>query len=220
MSTVVPSVPRPGPRPSTSRQEIVQCAIRMLDREGPEALTFRAVARELGVTVGALSRYFRNLADLEDEVAASLMGGIRSFDPASRQGPREQLLRFGMDLLEMHEAHPYLLKVNGPSSATVIAGHTRRCMEVMQKAGIDFERGMAAFSIVGSLAFAWGIQHVPTQGPEVQARVVQVFSEQLGPFLAPMEKFLEIGSRSAVNRRWLALLINGLLPDAPAAKRR
>ena len=44
------SPPRPGPRPSSSRQEIVQCAIRMMDREGTETLSFRAMARELGIT--------------------------------------------------------------------------------------------------------------------------------------------------------------------------
>lgn len=220
MSTVTSAGLRPGPRPSSSRQEIVQCAIRMLDREGPETLTFRAVAREFGITVGALSRYFKNLADLEDEVAARLMAEIRPFDAQSKRGPREQLLRFGTELLELHQAHPYLLKIHGPSSAAVAARHTRQCMEVMRKAGVDFERGMAAFSMVGSLAFAWGIQHVRPQSPEMQAGVLRTFSEQMGEFFPPIEKLFVRDTSAAVNRRWLALLIDALLAEPPAAAKR
>jgi AcrR family transcriptional regulator len=221
MSTVVSAGLRPGPRPGTSRQQIVQCAIRMLDREGPETLTFRAVARELGITVGALSRYFKNLADLEDEVAARLMAEIRPFDAASKRGPREQLLRFAVEFMELNQARPYLLKIHGPSSAAVIARHTRQYMEVMRKAGIDFERGMAVFSMVGSLAYAWGIQQVQPQSPEAQASIAQSFAEELGEFLDPMEKLFSLGTSAMVNRRWLALLIDTLLADSPStAKRR
>ena len=85
----------------------------MLDREGPEALTFRAVARELDITVGALSRYFKNLADLHDEVAARIMSDVRPLDTARKLGLREQLVRLGMDWLEINRAHPYLVTIHG-----------------------------------------------------------------------------------------------------------
>src|SRR3546814_13646778 len=98
MSMVSSLAPRPGPRSGKTRQEIVQCAIRMLDGDGQATLTCRAVARELDITVGALSRYFKNLADLQDEVAAQIMATLRPLSAVSKRGLREQLLQFGVEI--------------------------------------------------------------------------------------------------------------------------
>ena len=207
---------RPGPRPSTSRQEIVQCAIRMLDREGPEALTFRSVARELDITVGALSRYFKNLADLQDEVAARIMSGVRPLDAASKLGLREQLVRLGMAWLEINRAHPYLVTIHGAASATIVARHTGRCLKVLLDAGIDFERALAIYSIVGSLAYAWGVQGARRGNPELQSRIMRAFADEIGEFAPQMAKLAPAAS-TAFYRRSFLLLIDGLLPGKIAA---
>src|SRR3546814_13570977 len=89
----------------------------MLDRDGQATLTFRAVARELDITVGALSRYFKNLADLQDEVAAQIMATLRPLSAVSKRGLREQLLQFGVEFLEINRAHPYLLTIQGTATA-------------------------------------------------------------------------------------------------------
>src|SRR3546814_6199650 len=102
MSIDASLAPRPAPRPGKTRQEIVQCAIRMLDRDGQATLTFRVVARELDITVGALSRYFNNLADLQDEVAAQIMATLRPLSAVSKRGLRAQLLQFGVEFLEIN----------------------------------------------------------------------------------------------------------------------
>ncbi|MGH8506956.1 MAG: TetR/AcrR family transcriptional regulator [Stenotrophobium sp.] len=208
---------RSGPRPSTSRHEIVQCAIRMLDREGPGALTFRAVARELDIAVGALSRYFKNLADLEDEVAAQIMSELRPLDSNSKRGLRDQLLRFGIDLLEIHRAHPYLLTIHGPASAAVIARHMKRSLEALLKEGLDFERALAIYSMVGSLPYAWGAQTTRQQKPELQAQVSQAFSEQMDEYFPKMEKLLTADTTATLYRRWFLFYIDAMLSASPAA---
>ncbi|MGH8444042.1 MAG: TetR/AcrR family transcriptional regulator [Solimonas sp.] len=203
--------PRPGPRPSTSRQEIVQCAIRMLDREGPESLTFRAMARELGITVGALSRYFRNLADLQDAVAAGIMSDLRPIHAAGKAELRRQLVRLGTDLLEIHRAHPYLLKIQGPATAAAVARHTGQSLKALLEAGIEFERAMAVYALVASLPYAWGAESLRPTDPDLQASITQTYTEQLGEFALQIAK-LSAFTASTIHRRWLQLYVDALLP--------
>src|SRR3546814_13944414 len=118
------------------------CALpifRMLDRDGQATLTFRAVARELDITVGALSRYFKNLADLQDEVAAQIMATLRPLSAVSKRGLREQLLQLGVEFLEINRAHPYLLTIQGPATAAVIARQSNKCCQGAVKFGTDME---------------------------------------------------------------------------------
>lgn len=211
---------RSGPRPSTSRQEIVQCAIRMLDREGVEALTFRAVARELDIAVGALSRYFKNLADLEDEVSAQILSELHPLDPNSKRSMRDQLLRFSMDLLEINHAHPYLLTINGPASAAIVARHMKQGIEALLKAGFDLDRALAIYSMVSTLPYAWGVQTARQQKPELQAQMTQVFADQLGEIFPKMEKMVMAETSGNLYRRWLLLYIDAMLaaPTVTAKK--
>jgi AcrR family transcriptional regulator len=53
-------------------EEIIRAARHLLVREGPAAVTLRAIARDMGVTAPALYRYFPNL----DELVASLHAEI------------------------------------------------------------------------------------------------------------------------------------------------
>lgn len=218
MSIDASSTPRTGPRPSTSRAEIVQCTLRMLDREGPEALTFRAVARELGITVGALSRYFKNLADLEDEVTAQILSALRPFNTSKKQGLREQLLRFGTDLLEMHSAHPYLLKLNGPASAAVIGQHMKQSLNALIDAGLDLDRALALYSMVANLPYAWGVQASRQQTPELLAQEAAVMSQHIGDLFPKVEKLLARDTTQVIFNRWLLIYIDAMLAGTAAAK--
>ncbi len=209
---------RPGPRPGRSRREIVQCALQMLDREGPDSLSFRAVARELGMTVGALSRYFRNLADLEDEVAAEIMSALRPLD--ARGSLRLQLQRMGTEMLEINRAHPYLVRIHGPASAAVVARHARQSLKVLIDAGIEFDRAMAIYSLVGNLPCAWAVQTAPRSDAEHSARSGQAFLEQFGEFAPQAEKLLDTTTSEAIFRRWLLIYIDALLAESSAGRKR
>lgn len=196
----------------------MRCALRMLDREGPEALSFRAVARELGMTVGALSRYFRNLADLEDEVAAEIMSELRPLEPG--KDLREQLLRLGMDWLRINRAHPYLLKIHGAASAAAVARHIGQGIKVMVQGGIDFERALTIYSTVTNLAYAWGAQVAQQSSPAHQALMVQAFTEEVGE-LGPRMMKLSATDAESFHRRSFLMVIDGLLdhPSANSKKR-
>ena len=71
--------------------EIKQTARRILVAEGPDAVSLRAIAREMGMTAPALYRYFGSheellkhvIADIFTELAAGIRGAIVSADAES-----------------------------------------------------------------------------------------------------------------------------------------
>jgi AcrR family transcriptional regulator len=205
---------RPGPKPRTSRRDIAECALHLLEREGHEALGFRAVARELDMTVGALSRYFGNLADLEDEVAATIMSKLRPLD--GKGGLRQQLLRMAIEILEINQAHPYLIRIHGPASARVTARHARQCLKVLTAAGLELDRAMSLYALVGNLPYAWATQATRRPDAERDARIADAFLGELGEFAADTKALLAADSSTAVFRRWLLTYIDALLAAPPA----
>ena len=73
-----------GPKPMVRREDVVQAAISIADRDGLGALTMQAVAKRLGFTTMALYRYFPNKEALIDASVDAAMG-----TPPQRSGPRE-----------------------------------------------------------------------------------------------------------------------------------
>ncbi|MEV5411874.1 TetR/AcrR family transcriptional regulator [Thermopolyspora sp. NPDC052614] len=61
-----PERPARGPRPSFSRAQLTEAAIRVADAEGLEALTMRRVAAEIGAGTMSLYRYIDGKDDLID----------------------------------------------------------------------------------------------------------------------------------------------------------
>ena len=57
---------------AATMEEIIQTARRLLVRSGPEAMTLRAIAREMGMTAPGLYRYFDSHEELNRHVCASI----------------------------------------------------------------------------------------------------------------------------------------------------
>ena len=77
--------PGRGPKPMVCREDVVQAAISIADRDGLAALTMQAVAERLGFTTMALYRYFPNKEALIDASVDAALG-----TPPQRSGPREE----------------------------------------------------------------------------------------------------------------------------------
>ena len=76
--------PGRGPKPMVCREDVVQAAISIADRDGLAALTMQAVAERLGFTTMALYRYFPNKEALIDASVDAALG-----TPPQLSGPRE-----------------------------------------------------------------------------------------------------------------------------------
>jgi TetR/AcrR family tetracycline transcriptional repressor len=82
----------------------VDAALRIADREGPEALGIRRVARELGVTPMALYRYVESKEELLDLLRESLWEQV---DLDRRRGSwRQELREVALAFRRLVRAHP------------------------------------------------------------------------------------------------------------------
>ena len=77
---------RAAPRPSLSRDAIVDAALRVVDREGLEATSMHRVAHELGTASSALYRHVHNPHTL------ALLDVLF-------EGDRNERFEFGLDVL-------------------------------------------------------------------------------------------------------------------------
>jgi AcrR family transcriptional regulator len=93
------------------RAEIADAALRLIAARGARRFTARALAREVGVTDGAL---FRHFASMEEVVAAAVerMEAVLFAAPAPAAGdPIERLGIFFRDRVAVLTAHPHLARL-------------------------------------------------------------------------------------------------------------
>jgi AcrR family transcriptional regulator len=67
----------PSPHLSRRQQELVQGAVRLLDREGMQGFTMRALAAEVGLSPMAAYKHFENQRELTLEVWAACLHALR-----------------------------------------------------------------------------------------------------------------------------------------------
>ncbi|MFG2971263.1 TetR/AcrR family transcriptional regulator C-terminal domain-containing protein [Streptomyces sp. NPDC048288] len=65
-----------GRRPGLTREKVVDAALEMIDRDGPDSFSLRKLAGELGVEAMSLYNHVPNKDALLDGVAEVLLGGV------------------------------------------------------------------------------------------------------------------------------------------------
>lgn len=97
----------PRRRDALSKRVIVQTAIDILDADGEEALTFRALAARLSTGAGALYHHVSNKDQLLAAAATNLVERVTG--PAPSSDSSEATLRTLMlDVFDVIRAHPWL----------------------------------------------------------------------------------------------------------------
>ncbi len=96
------------------RRALVDAAIRILEREGPSALSLRAVAREAGVSPAAPYHHFKDKGELLDAVAH--VGwealGVAMTEAKARSTDLNGLLtEIGVSYVQFSQDHPALYRV-------------------------------------------------------------------------------------------------------------
>jgi len=90
-----------------SRERIVDAAIELLDHEGEDGLTFRALATRLATGSGAIYWHIANKSELlvaaSDAVVARALGEVVAFAT-----PHEAIRWIAVGVFEMIDAHPWV----------------------------------------------------------------------------------------------------------------
>jgi TetR/AcrR family tetracycline transcriptional repressor len=134
----------PPPRDSAertrlSKDAVVDRALALADAEGPDALTIRRLANELGVTPMALYWHFRNkealLTGLADRIWAEIDTDV---DPAADwpqqlRGMLESLVR----VLRAHRCATQILLSGEKFSSDAALQATETALEVLRRGGFD-----------------------------------------------------------------------------------
>jgi AcrR family transcriptional regulator len=97
------------------RRALLRAAVAILEREGPSALSLRAVAREAGVSPAAPYHHFKDKAELLDAVAqegfARLKTALAEAFTAARAEGGVNRSALGVAYVEFSRAHPALYRV-------------------------------------------------------------------------------------------------------------
>ncbi|AQW56127.1 TetR/AcrR family transcriptional regulator [Streptomyces violaceusniger] len=105
-----PERPAAGRKPTYSRAQITEAAVRIADAEGLEAATMRRIAAEIGTGAMSLYRYVPSRDDLIELMADHLMGEIDITGMPSGDW-RADLTRYANGLRAMWLRHPWVATV-------------------------------------------------------------------------------------------------------------
>ena len=126
-----------APRYTLSHEVIVERALAVLDERGPDGLTMRTLAAQLGVGPMALYTYFRSKDELLDAVRDQVLSGLADAQAAGDWVDR--LRAIGTNLYRLLVAHPTLIHL---FATRPLAGHeaaeaTEAQLAALRDAGFD-----------------------------------------------------------------------------------
>jgi AcrR family transcriptional regulator len=124
------------------RRALLNSADAILEREGPSALSLRAVAREAGVSPAAPYHHFKDKDELMTAIAREGFVRLKTALDSARAGagdPRAKMSDLGMAYLKFAQNHPALYRVmydcarNG-DALTGEGGQERDAFQIVQDA--------------------------------------------------------------------------------------
>lgn len=131
-------MPKHRPHRDLSIDEIVQTARSITRDEGDEALTMRRLARECGVTPGAIYRHVKDRVELEDRMVDAAMGEMLATLPDPRPSGDRHLLELGLAWRRAFAAEPFVLRIwhSRPVVSPATAAMTEETFAALVEAGV------------------------------------------------------------------------------------
>jgi AcrR family transcriptional regulator len=141
----------PGPRTPLSRERIITAALELIETEGLEGLTMRALGRRLGVEAMALYHYFPNKAALLEAMATAaedveqVFGGFFAGMDFAGMEAGERIVAIGLRYIEFALTHPahfellfHVLPLEAPTWEDFVTGtSTFRIPQGLVRTGVD-----------------------------------------------------------------------------------
>lgn len=174
-----PRKPRRGRPPRLARSQIVEAALDLVDREGMQGLTMRALARDLGVDPMAVYRHLRDKDDLLGAMCDRLLAELDPLDAAAPWEP--QVRRLAGQMRERLVARPALLPVLTQAPVTpesvVIAG---QAIDLLVRAGLTPRDAGSAFGAMFSYVLGFAALEAAQPPPADDAELRRAARELAG----------------------------------------
>lgn len=178
------------PRPELTRERVVHAALRIVDRDGLDALTMRALGRELGADPMAAYHHLPNKAAVLDGVVEAVWSELEL--PVGDDEPwQAQLEHIAVAVRDTLRRHPNALPILATRPNVSAPGFrlTNRTLGVVLDAGLPPDEALAFVNAAGEFllghALAETAPPLPTSSDtDITAAVAAVRSTEHLPHLA------------------------------------
>jgi AcrR family transcriptional regulator len=157
MPPTVEAARRPRRRRPLSRELILDRAVALIEREGPDALSMRRLGRELGVEGMALYHHIAGRDELLQAIGDRLLEPLREVDLTDDW--REACRRFATTLRDIARANPATFQLVGlyPFDTRASLQPVERLLAVLIGAGFAPADALGAYRAVASYARGYAL---------------------------------------------------------------
>jgi AcrR family transcriptional regulator len=199
-------------RQPLSRRRVLEEAVRLVDREGLEALTMRRLGAELGVEAMSLYNHVPNKSALLDGMVEVLLGELEI--PPKDQGWEERIREGYRAFRRLAREHPYVfpLLVTRPPDTMDGVWLVEEFLRTLQEAGFGKERALHAFRVLSSYTFGYAMAEIRgfALEPDGSRLGAHRLSPDEFPRLSELKPQLEEVDHDVEFEFGLDLILNGL----------
>lgn len=200
------------PRERVDTATVIARAVEIVDRDGVEALSFRRLASECGVTAMALYRHVRDKDELLDRVVEHVLE--RAADtPAGPGSWREKLVDFFTSARLFFLDHPGIAAVcmQRPTPVPAVARIYERVLESLAAGGITGPDAVYAFDTLLMYMFGSVLWEIPRSDIE-RERLLRLVLTQPGDTPQLISHASQLAHRDPADyyQRGLATILDGI----------
>jgi AcrR family transcriptional regulator len=141
-----------------TREKVLSVAVSLADKKGIEALSMRALGRQLGVEAMSLYNHVASKDDLLDGIVETVIGEIEP--PAAEADWSEAMRSRALSAREAFKRHPWapMLIDSRVSGGPRRLRYFEAVIGVLRRAGFTVELAARAFSMLDSYIYGFGRQ--------------------------------------------------------------
>jgi AcrR family transcriptional regulator len=208
------AVPRDRPHRPLNRGVILDSAVALIERDGPDSLSMRRLGSGLGVEGMAIYHHFRNRDELLAAIGDRLLEPLRELELGTDW--RQACRRFAIALRDIAVAHPATFQLLGlqPLDTPAALEPVERLLGVLVAVGFTAAEALATYRATVSYARGYALAEatgftVDAERPAGRERLAVLPPEEFPILSGRAAELAELDADSAF-RRGLDALLFGL----------
>jgi AcrR family transcriptional regulator len=202
---------KPAKRPPLTFERIVSAAAELIDREGPDAISARRLAAELGCEAMSLYHHVSTMQEVLDGVVDQMLAGLPRVDAAL--SPRARLAAIARDFLELARQRPHTFRVIGTRRWRIPAELTFQStlVDALIESGLPSRRALCAARVL--------LVYLNGAGLAIAGWTLDRGPPALGAAPAALKQLMERSDSASIAKdmQWgTEALLNALVPGADA----